>query len=120
MKRLKMFVMVLCVLVAVGLIPAAVEAEEYRIAFLQTDGDDAQMYRQLVEHLKRTGVSVKLVEAPTYAELRRKLTAGEVDALLSGPGIPGAMYVIHRLRIRDSQAGFKLQDSTVQQARRSR
>lgn len=119
MKRLKMFVMVLCVLVTVGLIPAAVGAEEYRIAFLQTNGDDAQTYRHLEEHMKRTGVSVKLVEVSTYDELKRKLSAGEVDALLSGPGILGAMYVIHRLRIRDSQAGFKAQDSTVQQAKRS-
>lgn len=119
MKRLKMFVMVLCVLVAIGLMPAVIGAEEYRVVFLQSNGTDAPTYRQLAEHMKKTGVSVKLMEVPSFAELKRRLSAGEVDALLSGPGIPGAMYVIHRLRIRDSQAGFKPQDSTLQKAMRS-
>ncbi|MEW6333765.1 MAG: hypothetical protein AB1558_05810, partial [Thermodesulfobacteriota bacterium] len=73
MKRLRKFVMVLCVVVAAGVMPAAVWGEEYRIAFLQTNGDDVQTYQHLAEHMTRTGVSVKLVEVSTYGELKRKL-----------------------------------------------
>lgn len=99
------------VLFTLGIIPGMVQAEEFKIAVLQSGKNNAQAYRPVAEHLAKNGVSVTLVDVPTYDAVTKMFSEGRVDAIFSGPGIPGSMFTIHRLKLKQSLTGFKPKES---------
>lgn len=117
MKSSRVFVFCFIVVLSLGLMPGVIGAEEFKIAVLRTGQDNPAPYQPLAEHLAKTGVAVRLVEAPTYETATKMFTEGRVDAMLSGSGIPGSMFVIHRLKLRQALMGFKPKESTIRQAK---
>jgi ABC-type phosphate/phosphonate transport system substrate-binding protein len=106
----------LVVVFILGIMPGILKAEEFRIAILQDDQSSIQKYEPLVAHLARTGIKVSLVEAPTCQAVTQMVASGEVDAVFSGPGIPGSMMVIHDLKLQRFFANFKGIDARAQHA----
>jgi ABC-type phosphate/phosphonate transport system substrate-binding protein len=107
----------LVVVFAVGIMPGILKAEEFKIAVLKNDRISAQKYEPLIAHIAKTGITVSLVEAPTYRDVAKLLSSGEVDAMFNGPGIAGSMIVIHRLKQqRVFVANFKKDNTRVQNA----
>lgn len=117
MKSSRFFVFCLTVVLALGVMPGIIKAEEFKIAVVQIDQDDPQAYQPLAKHLARRGVAVKLVEVQSYELATKLFTEGQVDAMLSGSGIPGSMFVIHRLKLKQALAGYKPKATRVQQAK---
>jgi hypothetical protein len=70
--------------------------------------------------LVKSGVSVSLVEVPTYDRVTKLFSEGQVDAVFSGSGIPGSMFTIHRLKLKQTLTGFKPKESDSRQAMVSR
>lgn len=120
MKLSRMLVLCFVVALSFGVMPFVVGAEEFKIAVLHNDQDPPQAYQPLAEHLARRGISVKLIEAPTYDTMTKMLSEGQVDAMFSGPGIPGSMFVIYQLRLKQTLAGLRPQESRMRQAMLSR
>jgi ABC-type phosphate/phosphonate transport system substrate-binding protein len=110
---------IICCLVVfvIGIMPGLLQAEEFRIAILQDDQISAQKYEPVVAHLAKAGIKVSLVEAATYQDVAKMVASGDVDAMFSGPGIPGSMMVIHDLRLQRFFANFKEVDARVQHVR---
>jgi ABC-type phosphate/phosphonate transport system substrate-binding protein len=107
---MRLFRSILCCLVVVltvGIMPCILKAEAFKIAILQNGSFSVQRYEPLVAHLAKAGISVKLVEAPSYQAISRMMSAGEVDAMFNGPGIPGSMMMIHQLKQYRLLASFK-------------
>lgn len=101
---------IVCCLVVVlvaGMMPRSLKAEEFRIAVLRNGPSPARQYEPLVRHLAKAGISVDLFEAPSYQAVSRMMSAGAVDAMFDGPGIPGSMMVIHQLKQNRFFANFK-------------
>ena len=117
MKLTKMFVICLIAVLALSVMPGLIQAEGFKIAVLQTDKENARAYEPLVEHLAKRGVSVTLVEVPTYDAATKMFSEGQVDAMFSGSGIPGSMLTIYRLRLKQSLTGFKPKESKIQHAK---
>jgi len=107
MRLSRFIVCCLVVVLALGVMPGILKADEFKIAVLQNDRFSAQQYEPLVEHLAKVGITVSLIEAPTYQALVKMMSAGEVDAMFNGPGIPGSMMVIHQLKQQRFFASFK-------------
>jgi hypothetical protein len=110
---------ILCCLVlvfALGNIPGTLKAEEFKIAVLQDDQFSAEQYEPLVEHLARTGISVRLVGVPTYEAAAGMIASGTVDAMFNGPGIPGSMIVICNLRQNRLFSHYQKEEPHVRQA----
>ena len=116
MRLSRSIVCCLLVIFAVGIMPGILNAEEFKIAILQGDQSSAQKYEPLVAHLAQTGITVNLIEVPTYQAAARMIASGEVDAMFNGPGIPGSMMVIHDLKLQRFFANFKGVDTRVQHA----
>ncbi len=116
MRLSRIVVCCLVVLLAWGVAPGMLKAEEYRIAILQGDSDGVQAYDPLIEHLADMGIAVTLVQAPTYEAVVGMLLSREVDAVFNGPGIPGSMIVIDRLKGKWFSDGFKAGDLKVHHA----
>ncbi len=117
MKLSRIFVFCFIVVLALGVMPGVVGAEEFKIAVLQINQDDPQAYEPLAKHLARRGVAVKLVEVQTYEMATKMFTEGQVDAVFSGSGIPGSMFVIHRLKLKQTLTGYKPKETRIQQAK---
>ncbi|MDA8124010.1 MAG: hypothetical protein M0009_02310 [Deltaproteobacteria bacterium] len=117
MKLSRIFVFGFIVVLALGVVPGVVGAEEFKIAVVQIDQDDPQAYQPLAKHLARRGVAVKLVEVQTYEMATKMFTEGQVDAMFSGSGIPGSMFVIHRLKLKQALTGYKPKATRIQQAK---
>lgn len=115
MKLSRIFVFFVVVF-SLGAMPGVIKAEEFRIAVLQTGKDNAQAYQALAEHLVKRGVAVRMVEVPTYESVTKMFSAGQVDAMFSGSGIPGSMFVIHQLKLKRALMGFAPKESRIQQA----
>jgi ABC-type metal ion transport system substrate-binding protein len=111
-------VLVFCVIavLALGVMPGVSKAEKFKIAVLQVNKDNSRAYEPLVEHLAKSGISVTLVEVPTYDEVTKMLSEGQVDAMFFGTGIPGSMFVIYQLKLKQSLMGFKPKESRMYQA----
>jgi ABC-type phosphate/phosphonate transport system substrate-binding protein len=107
---------IVCCLVVfvIGIMPGILKAEEFKIAILQDDRFSAQKYEPLVAHLAKTGTKITLVEAITYDAVSKMVASGKVDAMFTGPGIPGSMMVIHDLKLQRFFANFKAMDARVQ------
>ncbi len=116
MRLSRSFVCCLLVIFAVGIIPGIANAEEYKIAILQEGQSSAQKYEPIVAHLAQAGITATLIEVPTYQTAARMVASGEVDAMFTGPGIPGSMMVIHDLKLQRFFANFKGADARVQHA----
>jgi len=116
MRLSRSIVCCLLVIFTVGIMPGIVGAEEYKIAILQEGQSSAQKYEPLVAHLAQSGITVSLIEVPTYQAAARMIASGEVDAMFNGPGIPGSMMVIHDLKLQRFFANFKGVDTRVQHA----
>lgn len=117
MKLSRMAVFCVIVVLSLGVMPGVIKAEEFKIAVLQSHKVSPQTYEPLEEHLAKIGVMVRMVEVPTYEMATKMFSAGEVDAMFSGSGIPGSMFVIHRLKLRQAFKGFKPKESIIQQAK---
>lgn len=116
MRLSRRIVCCLVVIFAVGIMPGILNAEEFKIAILQEGQSTAQKYEPLVAHLAQSGITVSLIEVPTYQAAARMIAAGKVDAMFTGPGIPGSMMVIHDLKLQRFFANFKGVDARVQHA----
>ena len=116
MRLSRSIVCCLLVIFTVGIMPGIVGAEEYKIAILQEGQSSAQKYEPLVAHLSQTGITATLIEVPTYQAAARMVASGEVDAMFTGPGIPGSMTVIYELKLQRFFADFKGADARVQHA----
>ncbi len=114
MRLSRSIVCCLVVIFAVGIMPGLLNAEEFKIAILQEDQSSAQKYEPVVKHLAQSGITVNLIAAPTYKAAARMVSSGEVDAMFTGPGIPGSMMVIHDLKLQRFFANFKGVDARVQ------
>lgn len=112
----KMFVVCSIAVFALGVTPGIIQAEEFKIAVLRIDKTNAQAYKPLAEHLAKRGVSVRLVEVPTHDSVTKMFSEGQVDAMFSGSGIPGSMFTIHRLKLKQSLTGFRPKESNIQRA----
>lgn len=97
----------LVIVLVVGIMPGILKADPFKIAVLQNDQCSVQQYEPLVAHLAKVGITVSLIEAPNYQSLVRMMSAGEVDAMFNGPGIPGSMMVIHQLKQQRFFTSFK-------------
>ena len=116
MKLSRIFVFCFIVVFALGVMPGVIEAEEFKIAVLQINQDNLQTYQPLAEHLARRGVAVRLVQVPSYEAVTKMFTARQVDAMFSGSGIPGSMFIIHKLKLKRALTGFKPKETRMQQA----
>ncbi len=116
MKISKMFAYCFIAVFALGVMPSMVRAEAFKIAVVQNDHYNAQAYEHLAAHLAKRGVSVTLVKVPTYDMVTKLFSEGQVDAMFSGSGIPGSMFTIHHLKLKQLLAGFKPKESKIQQA----
>ncbi len=116
MRLVRIIAFCFVVVFASGIVPSILHAEEYRIAIVQDDKGSVGAYEHLVSHLAKMGVAVTLVKAPNYQAVAKMFSAGEVDAMFNGPGIPGSMMVIDELREKWFSAGFKAGNSRIQQA----
>jgi ABC-type phosphate/phosphonate transport system substrate-binding protein len=114
MRLSRSIVCCLIVVLAAGIMPGTLKAEEFKIAILQDGQSSVQRYEPLVAHLARTGIKVSLVEAPTYQAVAKMVASGKVDAVFNGPGIPGSMIVIHDLKLERFFANFKGSEARVQ------
>ena len=119
MKLSSFFVFCFAVVLTLGVMPGVIKAEEFKIAVLQVNKDNAQAYQPLTEHLAKRGIAVKMVGVPTYEMAEKMFTAGQVDAMFSGSGIPGSMFIIHRLKLKQTLAGLKPKESGIRQAMNS-
>jgi ABC-type phosphate/phosphonate transport system substrate-binding protein len=120
MKLSRMSVYCLIAAFILGATPGMIRAEEFRIAVLKGTKDSTREFKALAEHLVKSGVSVSLVEVPTYDRVTKLFSEGQVDAVFSGSGIPGSMFTIHRLKLKQTLTGFKPKESDSRQAMVSR
>jgi hypothetical protein len=104
------------VVLALGVMPGVIQAEEFKIAVLQVNKDNVRTYQSLVEHLAKRGVAVRLVEVPVNETVTKMFSTGQIDAMFSGSGIPGSMFIIHQLKLKQAMTGFKPKESRIQQA----
>jgi hypothetical protein len=116
MKVSRMSVYCFIAFFILGVAPGMIRAEEFRIAVLKGNKDCTREYKTLVEHLGKRGLSVSLVEVPTYGAVTKLFSEGQVDALFSGSGIPGSMFTIHRLKLKQSLTGFRPKEPDHRQA----
>ena len=116
MRLSRIIVFCFIVVFTAGIVPGIVNAEAYKIAIVQDGKAPVRAYDRLVSHLAKMGVTVTLVNAPSYQAVAAMFSSGEVDAIFNGPGIPGSMMVIDELREKWFSAGFKAGDSRIQQA----
>jgi len=119
MKLSRMVVFCVIVVLSLGVTPGVIQAEEFKIAVLQNHKDCPLTYKPLAEHLAKIGVMVRMVEVPTQEIATKMFAAGEVDAMFSGSGIPGSMFVIHRLKLKQALMEFKPKESSILQAKLS-
>jgi hypothetical protein len=119
MNSSKIFFFCFMVVFSLGVLPGVIKAEEFKIAVLQINKDNIQEYQSLAGHLVRRGIAVRMVEVPTYETVTKMFSAGQVDAVFSGSGIPGSMFIIHQLKLKRAITGFKPKESRIQQAMNS-
>jgi ABC-type phosphate/phosphonate transport system substrate-binding protein len=80
----------LCAFIAVS---HSVEADQLKIVITQDQSGAAQNYRPLAEYLRNKGLEVSFVGAPNYSAAATMFASGEADAMFSGSGIAGVMFL---------------------------
>jgi ABC-type phosphate/phosphonate transport system substrate-binding protein len=68
-------------------------AVEFRIAIMQDQTGAAQKYRPLIDYLGKKGIQVSLVAAKDYTAAASLFASGGVDAMFSGSGIAGTLFI---------------------------
>lgn len=111
MKAVRFWVSAVLLILATMMISGPVWGEEYKIAVVKEEGFSSQEFARVVNYMAKRGVAVTIVEAPTYEDVAAMVAAGKADAMFTGPGIPGSMFVIHRLKVKESFAGFRAEGS---------
>ena len=80
-------------LLAALLLPQVSRAAELRISIVQAQAGDARKYQALLGYLSKRGVPASFVTAPNYRAAADLFAAGAVDAMFSGSGIAGMMFL---------------------------
>jgi ABC-type phosphate/phosphonate transport system substrate-binding protein len=90
----KIIISILLFGAALGLLlPGIASAEQFRIAIMQDQGGVAQKYKPLLDYLATKGIEASFVSAKDYPSAAGLFSNGEVDAMFSGSGIAGAMFI---------------------------
>ena len=91
---MKKFFIFLCLIVISATVPCShVNAEQFKIAIMQDNKDEAQKYRPLVEYLKKKGIDAALVGTSSYTAAANMFADGKADAMFSGSGVAGSMMI---------------------------
>lgn len=71
----------------------AVQAETFKIGIMQDKAGAAQQYAPMLAFFKSKGIDVKLQGYRNYVDAAVKFEDGQVDGMIAGSGVAGAMII---------------------------
>lgn len=92
MKRLFGIAILMTVATLFGMTPSA-QAEAFKIGIMQDKPGAAQEYTPMMAYFQSKGIEVKLQGYRNYVDAAVKFEEGNVDAMVAGSGVAGAMII---------------------------
>ena len=74
-------------------LPGIAIAEQFRIAIMQDQSGSAQNFKPLLAYLATKGIDASFVSAKDYPSAADMFSNGAVDAMFSGSGVAGSMFI---------------------------